>query len=100
MAITKKHTLNELKQLEKKYETLVWYARKSPQQIATFPGLQAAIDRVEQQYPDETAALRSAQCGDWSHGFNSGMLAAARLVQDLMKLHPDVAYINFPDLMT
>jgi hypothetical protein len=100
MKVTKKQTLIELKQLERKYETLVWYARKTPEQIATFPGLQAAVDRVEQQYPIETADLNSAERNDWSHGFNSGMLAATRLAQDLMKLDPDLAYINFPDLMT
>ncbi|QKM64691.1 hypothetical protein DCO17_05240 [Polynucleobacter tropicus] len=100
MAVTKKQTLEELKQLEKKYESLVWYARKSPEQIATFPRLQDAIDRVEQQYPNETADLRSARTGDWSHGFNSGMLAATRLAQELMKFEPEVAYVNFPDLMT
>jgi hypothetical protein len=93
-------TINELHKLESKYESLVWYARKSPQQIATIAGLKAAVTEVECKYPDETAALRSADSGDWSHGFNSGMLAAVRLAQGLMEFDAEVAYINFPDLMT
>ena len=81
-------TINELQKFESKYESLVWYARKPPQQIATIPGLKAAATEVECKYPDETAALRSADSGDWSHGFNSGMLAAVRLA------HPNFSLIG------
>ena len=98
MKATKKQALNELKAIEKKYESLVWYARKSQQQIATIPGLKDAVNNVERQYPNETRDLRSPNSGDWSHGFNSGMLAATRLAQDLIELTPEVAYILFPNL--
>lgn len=100
MKVTKNKTLSELKQIEKKYETLVWYARKTPEQIVAFPQLKSLLADVEKRYPEETRVLNTPDSADWEHGFNSGMLAATRLTQNLLDMPPEVAYINFPDLMT
>ncbi|MBU3621974.1 hypothetical protein [Polynucleobacter sp. CS-Odin-A6] len=100
MKATKKQVIDELKQLERKYEMLVWYARKTPKQIATIEGVRIEAANLEREYPNETDALRSVTTGDWHHGFNSGMLAATRFAQDALDIGIDVAYIPFPDLST
>lgn len=98
MKKTKADVMEQLKAFEKKYESLVWYARKSPQQIATMEGVRIAAMEVESNYPEETAALRSHQTGDWTHGFNSGMLAATRYTQDCFVIGIEMADMAFPDL--
>ena len=98
MKKTKAAVMEQLKALENKYEMLVWYARKSPQQIATMEGVRIAAMRVESDYPEETAALRSHDAGDWSHGFNSGMLAATRYALDCFVTGIEMADMAFPDL--
>ena len=81
--------LDAFKELRTKYESLVWYARKAPMtdqeywkdvpQDVKMDAYKAMIN-VASQYPDEVKALRSPETGDWEHGFNSGCLAAFRLV--------------------
>ena len=91
-----------------KFNDLVWYARKHPQEDAEYWGDVApdirkrafsAMEKIEQKYPDEVAKLngelpkkmktnlpeevREAAyqmlfSTDWEHGFNSGCLAAFR----------------------
>lgn len=83
------HDITEnLQELHKKYMDLVWYARSHPSSdIEFWQGVPDAIMqgafrgqmRVEEDYPDEVAKLRS-EASDWEHGFNSGMLAALNYV--------------------
>lgn len=73
------------KRLLDKYESLVWYARKAPADDAEYwsklpdaikTGALNAMAQVEEHHPDEVDSLRCCECGDFSHGFNSGVLAA------------------------
>jgi len=98
MKATKQQLINEIKLLEHKYEMLVWYARKSEQQIATIEGVRIAADEVTRDYTEEVASLNSPLFGDWQHGFNSGMLAGMRFVYDALKYGIDDARNSFPNL--
>ena len=87
-----------INRLEKKYFDLVWYARKPrdendevtvvmmtrdhPTTLEIAEGATQQAAKVAKKYPEEVAELNSDD-GDWSHGFNSGMLAALRLVQEM-----------------
>lgn len=74
--------------LEEKYYRLVWYARSdSPQE-----NVKKLREQVEFEYPEETEDLKGIE-GMWHHGFNSGMLAAARCIAD-------VSLEGFPHLDT
>jgi hypothetical protein len=65
--------------LRDKYLRLVWYARKSPELLASRSDIAAQHASIAERYPQETEALHGER-GDWQHGFHSGMLAALRLV--------------------
>ena len=82
--------------LEKKYFDLVWIARHKGEK----EGL-AGAERVRTMYPEEVARL-SGEHGSWEHGFNSGCLAAFRLVLGLMGTQADaqMAEEEFPFLDT
>lgn len=85
--------------LEKKYFDLVWIARHKGEK----EGLAAAA-RVRAMYPEEVERL-SGDSGfnpDWEHGFNSGCLAAFRLVLGLLGTQADaqMAEEEFPFLDT
>lgn len=82
--------------MEEKYETLVWYARKSEDQIRTIPRVKELVDEVQREYPKECRML--IEMGDWSHGFNSGMLAATRFFLSIENQGIDSAEENFPHL--
>ena len=88
---------------EQKYADLVWFARK-PQlgDLDAFeqyfnnyggektpPEIQLKCKQkmilIQERYPDEVESLQSALDGDWDHGFNSGMLAALRLILTAIK---------------
>mgnify|MGYP003673933325 CR=1 FL=1 len=81
---------------EKKYFDLVWYARKAPADNEEYWGgtpdeikngaLNAAC-QVEEQYPSEIDDLKSPELGSWTHGFNSGCLAAMRYVITAVNKH-------------
>lgn len=76
-----------LQKLLKKYESLVWYARKHPSDHPyweTVPedirkGALDAVAQVQEHHPEECDHLKGKD-GDWQHGFNSGVLAALRWV--------------------
>lgn len=84
--------------MEDKYETLVWYARKSEGQIRTIPRVQELVYEVQREYPKECRMLEAM--GDWSHGFNSGVLAATRFFLSIENEGIELAEENFPDLDT
>jgi hypothetical protein len=98
----KKHELeHRLDELEQKYFHLVWYARTDPGCIKDgHPAMPGAVE-VEMKMPEEVAKLRGDEA-DWTHGFNSGCLAAFRLVQGLMgnKTEARCAEEEFPFLDT
>jgi len=86
----KKATKQELLKLSieqaEKYCDLVWYAR-SKQKAKSF----------EEKYPNEIKALQG-EYGDWYHGFNSGCLAAFRMILTGFENGIDEANKNFPEL--
>jgi hypothetical protein len=71
----------KLIELEAKYFSLVWLARKTEEDEER-PEIEIEIDKVRTKYPKECADLANEEDGDWHHGFNSGMLAAVRAVLD------------------
>ena len=48
---------DNLTAMEEKYETLVWYARKSEEQIRTIPGVKELVYEVQREYPKECKML-------------------------------------------
>jgi hypothetical protein len=81
--------IEAIQTLESKYSDLVWYARSPAASNVEYwienaharEGAFKSQMRVEEEYPEDVAALRSQKSGDWQHGFNSGMLAAMRYVE-------------------
>lgn len=87
-------------EFEEKYRKLVWYAR-SDGHASPNPRVRDAFAEVQAMYPSEAAALKSDQDGEniqWTHGFNSGMLAALRLIRGGRVTHASQA--SFPNLDT
>jgi hypothetical protein len=82
---------------EQKYFDLVWYARTTPDEPVSQPGR----SRVEAAWSAVLEALRSDE-SNWQHGFNSGCLAAFRLVQGLLGSEDDAEFARqeFPFLDT
>lgn len=77
-----------IRDLEAKYDSLVWYARSMPASATTYwekvpseirDGAFRAQMRVEEDYPEDITELRNSE-DNWTHGFNSGVLAALRFV--------------------
>jgi hypothetical protein len=96
----KKDILNEVLRLESKYSDLVWYARSSPKNY-DIEGVLENIERIEKTYPGEVSEFRSAGHPDWTHGFNSGMLAGMRYILDLVDSgNVEDAEDEFPSLDT
>ena len=62
-----------------KYFELVWLARKTPEDFSNVT-IKKIIDEVCCKYPEETTELIEGGHKNWTHGFNSGMLACLRLV--------------------
>ena len=77
----KRALTKRLQEFHDKYWDLVWYARQDKTDMQ-HPG-RKDIERVREQYPNEVALL-SGTSGDWQHGFHSGCLATAALIQGLM----------------
>jgi hypothetical protein len=88
-----------LRKWEKKYFSLVWYARKGQDDHPMWANTPDCIkqkafnemSRIREMHPDEVDAL-CGESGDWTHGFNSGMLACLRFV--LTAQNPE--WINDP----
>jgi hypothetical protein len=105
-------------ELLEKYEQFVWYARKPRDDygkvtmevarkympntpVDILQGMVAGALRVETTYPEEVARLNDddPNMSSWAHGFNSGMLAALRMVPASTKI-PARALAEFPELST
>lgn len=97
-----------IQKMHDKYRDLVWYARKPPKDDPWWDDVPARImkdafdnmDRVEAEYPEEVEQLQDPDSGDWKHGFNSGMLAALRLVMCAEEFGTEQALELFPELDT
>ena len=93
----KSDIVTELKGWEQRYCDLVWYARTTPDE----PLSQAVRKRVEAALSVDLEELRADDTG-WQHGFNSGCLAAFRLVLGLLGSEADSEFAReeFPSLDT
>lgn len=97
----------DLDSLEQKYYDLVWFARKHPFEHHSWystptkirEGAFKAMMRVMEEYPEDVEDLQG-ESGDWHHGFNSGMLAALRLVSSAKHYGAEMALEFFPELDT
>ena len=100
----KKERLKEAVKLmlenSEKYFELVWYARANTKKLMEsecYEGLKAIQD-IERKYPKEVMDFREDD--NWSHGFNSGMLAASRLYLEMIEGDVNIAIDSFPFLDT
>ena len=75
------------KELMEKYCDLVWLARKLPDDWEN-PIIKLHIDVVCNTHPTETNDLLYSDEQNWHHGFNSGILAALRLVS-CARIYPE-----------
>jgi len=94
---TKKEILEMASAMENKYFDLVWFARKTDEHYNTIPLAREAMDRIMNQYEEEVENLSGEQ-GDWHHGFNSGCLAAFRLILGMADYGVEEAVEEFPFL--
>lgn len=62
-----------------KYDDLVWFARA---ELEGNPQTVSPCKRIQEKYPEECKGIKGMD-GDWVNGFNSGVLAAARLYSEL-----------------
>ena len=92
---TKQEVLEMAIQQQQKYEELVLFARSG--RNIHMPVVKNHRERIEGMYPKEIEDLLG-ETGDWSHGFNSGMLAGMRLIVSMMEYNTEHAVENFPEL--
>ena len=92
---TKKQIEENVIKMSQKYEDLIWYARSGRNTHIQL--VMTHRERIEGMYPNEIKEL-SSESGDWSHGFNSGMLAGMRYVLSMMEYGVETAEENFPEL--
>ena len=110
--------IETLSDMESKYCSLVWLARKykiadeegnlittpgmmmmeTGMGLATAEGIVLKQFALLEAYPDEVKALISDDDGDWAHVFNSGMLAAIRFFWTMEEESLQDALDEFPSL--
>jgi hypothetical protein len=94
----KKATKKEIKQLaiqmERKYCDLVWLARRNRDDVND--EVKNIIDEIMEKYPETNDLINDNT--NWTHGFNSGCLAAFRLILDSMEYSIEEAKEEFPFL--
>jgi transcriptional regulator of met regulon len=76
-----KDMVDRLDKISEKYCDLVWLARKDDALLDERPDIRVIYEKVCAKYPKEVTHLQCPNVGDWHHGFNSGMLACARLLR-------------------
>jgi len=96
---TKKEILEMASQMEEKYFDLVWFARKTDGDYNTIPLVKEHMDRIVEQHEEEVDNL-SGEHGDFYHGFNSGCLAAFRMILGMADYGVEEAIEEFPFLDT
>ena len=67
-------------ELETKYCGLVAFARKTTDDIENIYEVKKWYEEMLVKYPQECNDLKSKNESEWSHGFNSGILACLRLI--------------------
>jgi hypothetical protein len=92
---TKKEILQMALTMENKYFDLVWYARRTDEDYKTIPLAREAMDRIDEQYPEEVFDLCNDE-SNWTHGFNSGCLAAFRMILTMSEFGVEEAVEEFP----
>lgn len=95
----KQEIIDNVLELQNKYNDLVWFARSSPDNYH-IKGVKENIERITKEYPPETNALINGRNTDWEHGFNSGMLAGMRYLLDMIEMNKETADEFFPNLDT
>jgi hypothetical protein len=105
----KKQLLEIVGQKYKKYNDLIWYARKHADDI-NIPGVKENMERIEAAYPEEVSALKgdtdeitgdyNMMFAEWTHGFNSGCAAAFYYVSTCLDedIGLEIAEADFPML--
>ena len=74
-----KSIADRIDQIMEKYFDLVWMARRDEALMKARPDIRKTFNKLVAKYPGELQKLQSEE-GDWTHGFNSGMLACSRLL--------------------
>jgi hypothetical protein len=96
----KKATKKEIKELaiemENKYSDLVWFARKSKDDYASNDEVRDKMREIMKKYPETNDLIKDEY--NWTHGFNSGCLAAFRLILGSMEYNTEEAKEEFPFL--
>ena len=69
-----------------KYLDLVWFARANPAKLLEDEIYEAlnSLKKMEAKYPEETKELLEDDT-NWTHGFNSGVLAYARFLSSYLE---------------
>lgn len=101
----KKELFEEIKKEERKYSSLLWYARvgndiqlpRVNQDGKLIDYIEEHKSEIEKLYPKETKDL-TGEHGDWEHGFNSGMVAALRYILTMDDTGLEQAKKEFPFL--
>ena len=93
---TKKQIELRVQDMEEKSTSLVWLARKSDENLK-IPRVLELVNEIKSKYPNEVEQL-SGEYGNFTHGFNSGMMAGMRFVLSMMELGEEFAEENFPEL--
>ncbi len=93
-----KNAVIKMGEMMNKYCDLVWYARNNRPTHLENENYEAlgALQKIKLKYPKEVKSL--AEDDNWSHGFNSGMLAASRLYHEMIEGDVEFALNNHPDL--
>jgi hypothetical protein len=109
----KKELLEIVDQKYKKYNDLLWYARKHTDDkldLLLGPGVKENMERIEAAYPEEVSALKgdtdeitgdyNMMFAEWTHGFNSGCAAAFYYVSTCLDedIGLEIAEADFPML--
>ncbi len=76
----KKRVASQVEKLHGKYSDFLWFARKTEKGEETLSLVRKKCKQIRELYPEECERLASSENGDWQNGFNSGMLAAVRLI--------------------
>ena len=94
--MNKKQLLETILHKQDKYVDLLWYARSGTEN-ESIKGVAENKERIEKLYPTEVKELQSEN-GDWSHGFNSGMVACLRWIATIDEFGKEQADEEFPML--
>jgi hypothetical protein len=81
-----------IKERKDKYFDLVWYARKTPENMK-IKVVKDNMKKIREKYKNEIAELENDN-SSWVHGFNSGMLASLRLISGILNDMPNELFEN------